>query len=795
MKRTTLLIFLGFFTATYAQNVNILRGKVYSAATKKTVDFATVISLEPVRAKAYTDEQGFFELRVPRAGVYSIFIRSSGYQDRRESITINGVVTRDFVLKLAVIRARKITVYADKEKQKLSRHTMTFTEIKDTPGAFGDALAALATLPGITKRGFVGPLIIRGARGNLNQYLIDDIPIQSPQHLLGLHAIISTNLMDEIDVYSSAAPALYGFSAAATIDITTRDQVKDLGGFADVGLISANALIERPIYDSDHEPTGYAIVAARAGYLPLIFPIIDLLAGPGSPLQSAPQYYDYQAKFKYFLGKDHAIKLFLLGYYDEIKINDSAAALAERNKDKVTQDPLLVFNKLHANKGGHYQAVYYEYQPSVKFSNRLLAFSSLNLTDFDFVFTADNKTEEGQNNTQPNIFGLKEKFRFNWLGENALLRMGAEYRLYDFHTKGKELIILKPNPFGFFDPADSSSYALEPYERSAQNHVVTGYIENKFQFWGITLKPGARVEYLHLNKETQINPRGLIAYDFLDDYTVSVAGGRYTNFLQTNPNHFDFDSQVATLPDYKSEKAYHLAAGIEKQFAGDLKIRIEGFYNYFFDLSHPYSDPSNTAADGGTLTRINSGTTKAYGAEFFIKKSPGDRGGFYGQLGYTFTQSKEKTGIPNQEFKDTFINTDEEQKHSIESVFGYRWNGHTLSSHVAFQSSFPYTKITGDDGDPTMTNRYGRVFSTHENTEHFEPILQIDLRYSFREDHSWGYVTWYVELIGIQAVFYKPTAVQQWLYNQPFAEGTNPEVKASDNALPFFPNFGVEIHF
>jgi len=140
----------------------------------------------------------------------------------------------------------------------------------------------LHPFPGVNRPGGIfGPLIIRGADSNMNGYYIDDIPLFKPMHFGGLHSVISNDLMSEIDLYSSAFPAQFGNAQAAVININTIDDVKQLGGDADVGLISSNALIKAPItltnYDggkATDENKGYIIAAGRIGYLSLAIPLI-----------------------------------------------------------------------------------------------------------------------------------------------------------------------------------------------------------------------------------------------------------------------------------------------------------------------------------------------------------------------------------------------------------------------------------------------------------------------------------------------------------------------------------------
>ena len=133
--------------------------------------------------------------------------------------------------------------------QDISRHSMTARDLKEIPASFRDSISALTALPGIIRAGggIFGPLIIRGADMLTNSYFIDDIPINNPLHFGGLHSVINTNLISEIDVYSSSFPVQFGSATSAVISITTVDEVDQFGGYADISLLSTSVLVGMPI--------------------------------------------------------------------------------------------------------------------------------------------------------------------------------------------------------------------------------------------------------------------------------------------------------------------------------------------------------------------------------------------------------------------------------------------------------------------------------------------------------------------------------------------------------------------
>ncbi len=66
------------------------------------------------------------------------------------------------------------------------------------------------------------------------------------------------------------------------------------------------------------------------------------------------------------------------------------------------------------------------------------------------------------------------------------------------------------------------------------------------------------------------------------------------------------------------------------------------------------------------------------------------------------------------------------------------------------------------------------------------------MRYSYKINHSWGYVSWYVEVINIYN--YRPMNNIDWDYRYEKGDD-NPEVTRDEDALSIIPNFGVEVKF
>jgi hypothetical protein len=712
--------------------------------------------------------------------------------------------------------------------QSVSRQTMTVDEIKEVPGALGDSVRALTSLPGINSAfgGFFGPLVIRGANPSSNNYLVDDIPVDNPLHFGGLHCVINTNLIKDIDVFSSAFPAQFGSATAGIISINTIDEVNEFGGYTNLSLLTADAMVKTPILTDKYgrlisdtpfhpekeegvENRGYFIASGRYGYITLAIKTAEFISGKEVPI--SPEYWDYQVKSKYRINNIHSITLFLFGHRDFLRV------LLKGRLNEEGEDPLLSDIQFQTDTTSHNQGLYLESIFSNNFSNKLIYYSSLPETHtyLNVGSTGASSAFKDINvHSRPWVFGLKDKVKVKWMEGHSELSGGPEYTLYYFNIYGRAPKILLHEP-GF--DISGNSIETDYINKTIINHKFGGYLENRFTYGGYTFTPGFRSEYLQKTAQTTYDPRGMMSYKFSTDTTISAAGGHYSSFFQTNPFYFNqiTDSDLPTVKNKitKPEKAWHAALGAEQE-AGLFTFKLEGFSNYFYDM---WEDYYHTEPDGSKLNGFSSGKQKARGFEIMMRKDSREKeDGFYGWLSYTYTQSRVKSGLPTKDglyglknsdgtdtnktgdkYGDTWITSRFELQHAVKLVAGYNFGEHTVSTKVQYYSGSPYSPIVDANEDPNYAalhpgqHRYVPVYGK-TNSRNFPPYWQIDLRYTRRIPHSWGYISWYVEVINI---FSAGDYEYKWYWDRDYSQGSNPEIRKRKDALPFLPNFGVEVKF
>jgi TonB-dependent Receptor Plug Domain/Gram-negative bacterial TonB protein C-terminal len=178
-------------------------------------------------------------------------------------------------------------------------------EVRQVPGAFGDAFRAIEALPGVVSMASGLPyFFIRGAPPGDTGYFIDGVRVPLLFHAAFGPSVIHPSLVDHVEFFPGGAPAQYGRFAGGIVaaDIPPPAAVAHAEG--SIRLFDAGALAETPFADG----RGSALVAGRYSYSG---PIVSAI----SPIQIA--YWDYQARATWNLDAKNQIGVFAFGSSDD----------------------------------------------------------------------------------------------------------------------------------------------------------------------------------------------------------------------------------------------------------------------------------------------------------------------------------------------------------------------------------------------------------------------------------------------------------------------------------------------
>lgn len=178
-------------------------------------------------------------------------------------------------------------------------------EVRQVPGAFGDAFRAIETLPGVTPTISGVPFFfVRGAPPGNNGTYLDGIKVPLLYHVGLGPSVIHPGLIQKVDFWPGGYPAQYGRYTGGMLAGTTRAPAEELHGEGNIRLFDAGALVETPF---DHG-CGSALIAGRYSYTGAIVS----LAAPRATLD----YWDYQARVAYAVTEHDTASVFAFGSYD-----------------------------------------------------------------------------------------------------------------------------------------------------------------------------------------------------------------------------------------------------------------------------------------------------------------------------------------------------------------------------------------------------------------------------------------------------------------------------------------------
>jgi hypothetical protein len=188
---------------------------------------------------------------------------------------------------------------------KAGQTTFSGAEVRQVPGAFGDAFRVMEALPGVTSMVSGLPFyFVRGAPPGNNGYFLDGIRIPLLYHVGAGPSVIHPGLVERVDFYPGGYPARYGRFAGGILAGETRRPADEVHGEGNIRLFDAGALVEAPFADGK----GTVLAAGRYSYTALLVSI----AAPDAVLD----YWDYQGRITYKLSDKDTIGLFGFGSYD-----------------------------------------------------------------------------------------------------------------------------------------------------------------------------------------------------------------------------------------------------------------------------------------------------------------------------------------------------------------------------------------------------------------------------------------------------------------------------------------------
>ncbi len=752
-----------------------VKGRVIDRLTREELPYVNII-VYGTQIGTTTNEKGEFEIKNAPFGYLKIQVSYVGYQTL---VTDDYLVTKEkspFVLveleektaELEEIVIRK-KLFKKKTESPLSVQSLGLAEIERNPGGNRDILKVIQSLPGVASNpGFRNDIIIRGGAPSENKFFIDGIEVPVINHFQtqgasgGPVGIINTDLIRNVDFYSSAFPSNRGNTLSSLIEFTqkrgnpNRLQVRATLGTSDAGVTLDGPLGSKTTF----------MASVRQSYLQLLFRLIKL--------PFLPTYNDFQFNVNSQLTENSELSILGIGAIDDFVLNQDVND-GVNDEETLKRNNYLLANLPEQSQWNYTVGV--NYKRYTKNSTQQFIFSRNEWSNSSIKYSentgsVDDLLLDYKSKETENKFRYENKLRKNTYTFD--FGMGLEQANY-FNKTFQRL-------------ANSSGVSTQDYETNLDvfKYALFGQISTNYFNERLGVSLGIRLDANDYNAEmknpfNQFSPRISVNYALDESWSLNSSVGLYNQLpAYTILGFRDNEGNLVNQSNVKFIQATHYVSGIDYRPSETTKITLEGFYkdykNYPFSVRDQIS-LANLGSDFGVIgnEEITSNSDgRAYGFEFLWQKKSYE--GLYGILSYTFVRSEFKGNTGN------YIPSTWDNRHLLTFTGGKKLKKNwEVGVKYRLVGGRPYTPYDMDAS--TLIANYdvsnqGILNYTRLNNLRFKTFNQLDIRI----DKTWFWKKFSLNAyIDIQNVTNSEAVEQPFLVQVLDNEG-NPIIDPNDNS-------------
>jgi TonB family protein len=553
--------------------------------------------------------------------------------------------------------------------------SLSGSEVRTLPGAFGDPFRAVSVLPGVGQLVTGLPVFFaRGApSGNLG-YLIDGIRVPLLFHAFLGPAVVHPRLIERVELHAGGYPASFGHFAGGVVSADLSQPRGEFNADWTVRLFDAGAFVEVPFAGG----RGNVMVAGRYSYSALLLSLLSDLT---------LEYWDYQALASYELSKRGTLSVFAFGAYD---FAASPSTALDPNVSPA-QNAL-------GDLGGGENAVLF-HRVDVRYDHHFGESTKLRVAT---TFGTD-ATRGAQGLVKDLLLGGRLELR-SQVHPRVLLRAGASVE-----SDGYQLS-LDPNTENFTDVV-----ALFPTRRDS---VLGAHVDAVIEAApDVTVTPGVRVDRYASRGRTALGVSPRLAASFRVNEAVSIehafgVADQTPNFVPGVPA-----VAVAGLPG-GLQRSLQTSSGVRAELPWNVSGTATLFHNSYFHLSDPFGQNQDLELDADEAAVRSTG--QAYGLELLLQRRMSAR--FGGLLGYTLSRSTRSYGRVH-----SVVGYDRPHVLNIAANYdlGRRW---LASARGVFYSGVPGSRTLGER----------RIFDQSRAAPFFRIDLRLEKRFMLTPSAWWA---------------------------------------------------------
>ena len=642
-----------FSSNTYAQTpTQTVKGQVIDLDSEMPIVGATVILLEssPIIG-ATSDFDGFYKLKNIPIGRRSFKISFMGYEDvylkeiaieaGREVILNVSMVESTFELETVVITANDDRSEAINQMTTVSANQITIESTSRIAAGINDPGRTVQSLAGVaTSSDKTNELVIRGNSPRGMLWRMQGIEIPNPNHFSseggsgGGVSALSTQVLANSDFIVSAFPAEYGNAISGVYDLRLRKGNFEKREYAiQLGVLGLQVAAEGPFKKGSQ--ASY-LFNYRYSTFSLLNKTIGATIGGSIPTWQDLSYNIYVPTKK--AGSFSLWGIAGNSLYEDLAVQDSSQwkyrsdARQEFSKNSLFVTG-LTHNYLFANN-----KTYIRTTLSGSFTNNHFIRDTL---DYNYQASPTLDLSYLYNTMSVNSF-VNHKFN-----SKNLIRIGVYASIKGYDIK----------MFDIYSSADKMEETGST--NSYQSYVQWKHrINNKFE-----VISGLHSSYLVLNGKYTIEPRLGLKWKANARNTFSFGVGMHSKSEPVSVYLWEEEladgSVINPNANLGFTKAIHYVLGYNWNFAEDLRLKTEIYYQYIYDVPIDPTDTNGIKTSLNYRTRIdnasltNDGLGRNYGVEFTLEKFFSNN--WYGLFTSSLFQSKYT--MPGFEERNTLFNS------------------------------------------------------------------------------------------------------------------------------------------
>jgi hypothetical protein len=651
-----------------------IKGTIIDRQTGETLPGASVY-IKGTTTGAVSDNQGKYVLSLNQ-GSYTLCATFMGYYTKEIQINANMTQNIDFKLESGTQELEEVVISSRAKDVNVTSLDMgverlNMTQIQRLPVLMGevDVLKAIQLLPGVqaTAEGGSG-FSVRGGAPDQNLILLDNTTVYNASHLLGFFSVFNNDVVDGLELYKGDLPLKYGGRLSSLLSVDTKsDSPERFQGTGGIGLISGRLMFK----GKAGERTSWMMGGRRS--------FADLFLGlsPEEAIQSASLYfYDLNAKVSHrFSDKD---KLEVSGYYGhdvfgaemgQFSYGNSAASLLWRHRfsEKLFSKISFDLSNYNYRVGAGMDEMQIDWGAGISD----ISFKADFTQNINHLWHLNYGVSSIWHRIRPGNISITGMMDYQIQNNNAL-----EHGLYlSNEQKLTERFSLKYGlRWSIFQNAGKTTVYKynENYEVADSAHYKAGKIYNTYG----RLEPRIGVLFL-INERSSVKTNYAHNVQFLQLAENSASGSPLNIWFAASPN-------------IKPQTVDIFSAGYFRNFNGNsYETSVEAYYKNLKNVID-FAEHSELLLNEQLEGEIRTGTGRAYGIEFSIRKNTGKLTGFA-----NYTLSRSERTIPEVNEGRTYL-APYDKTHAINIAVNYEFSKKLNASATwVFATGAPTTYPTG----------------------------------------------------------------------------------------------------